>query len=134
MPLLHDRGKRIKANDKDLVYHFVLISLLIVFLVVLLPFHWRTLQSVNWQTVQLDTFFINCIRHTLEQYSHCFLYADHQLALLSLSHRFYKTVRAPSKLARMILETIGMKPKKLNQRDSLKTYPARKPNNEPPFS
>lgn len=38
MPLLHDRGKRIKANDKDLVYHFVLISLLIVFLVVLLLF------------------------------------------------------------------------------------------------
>ncbi len=77
MPLLHDRGKRIKANDKDLVYHFVLISLLIVFLVVLLPFHWRTLQSVNWQTVQLDTFFYQL--HTPYFWSSiltAFLYAD----------------------------------------------------------
>lgn len=101
MPLLHDRGKRIKANDKDLVYHFVLISLLIVFLVVLLPFHWRTLQSVNWQTVQLDTFFYQL--HTPYFWSSIltafFCMRTHQLALLSLSHRFYKTVRAPSKVS-----------------------------------
>lgn len=77
MPLLHDRGERIKANDKHLVYHFVLISLLVVFLVVLLPFHWRALQSVNWQAVQLDTFFYQL--HTPyfgAVFSLLFLYAD----------------------------------------------------------
>ena len=102
MPLLHDRGKRIKANDKDLVYHFVLISLLIVFLVVLLPFHWRTLQSVNWQTVQLDTFFYQL--HTPYFWS-SILTAFFVCGLISWLYYHYRI-------------------------DSLKTYPARKPNNE----
>lgn len=106
MPLLHDRGKRIKANDKDLVYHFVLISLLIVFLVVLLPFHWRTLQSVNWQTVQLDTFFYQL--HTPYFWS-SILTAFFVCGLISWLYYHYridsiKQLEHRQKLARMILE------------------------------
>ncbi|SUL32324.1 Ftsk domain-containing protein [Staphylococcus aureus] len=54
----------------------------------------------------------------------------YQLAYYHYRIDSIKQLEHRQKLARMILEIIGMKPKKLNQRDSLKIYPARKPNNE----
>lgn len=50
------KGKRIKANDKHLVYHFAIGSLVVLFLLVMIPFHLKALLAVNWKTVTLNDF------------------------------------------------------------------------------
>ncbi|WP_078103563.1 FtsK/SpoIIIE domain-containing protein [Staphylococcus aureus] len=128
MPLLHDRGERIKANDKHLVYHFVLISLLVVFLVVLLPFHWRTLQSVNWQAVQLDTFFYQL--HTPYFWS-SILTALFVCGLISWLYYHYridsiKQLEHRQKLARMILENHWYEAEETQSEGFFKDLPSKK--------
>ena len=128
MPLLHDRGERIKANDKHLVYHFVLISLLVVFLVVLLPFHWRALQSVNWQAVQLDTFFYQL--HTPYFWS-SILTALFVCGLISWLYYHYridsiKQLEHRQKLARMILENHWYEAEETQSEGFFKDLPSKK--------
>ena len=122
MPLLHDRGERIKANDKHLVYHFVLISLLVVFLVVLLPFHWRALQSVNWQAVQL--------LHTPYFWS-SILTALFVCGLISWLYYHYridsiKQLEHRQKLARMILENHWYEAEETQSEGFFKDLPSKK--------
>lgn len=50
----------------------------------------------------------------------------YQLALLSLSYRFYKTVRAPSKLARMILENHWYEAEETQSEGFFKDLPSKK--------
>lgn len=47
------RGKRIRANDKELVFHFAASSLLSIFLLVILLFHSRAIMQINWKNVSL---------------------------------------------------------------------------------
>lgn len=47
------RGKRIRATDKDLVFHTATIALLPVFLLIVLLFHGRSIMQTDWQDVTL---------------------------------------------------------------------------------
>lgn len=48
------KGKRIKANDKRLVYNTVIGSLVMLFLLVMIRFHLEALLSVNWNIITLN--------------------------------------------------------------------------------
>lgn len=128
MPLLHDRGERIKANDKHLVYHFVLISLLVVFLVVLLPFHWRALQSVNWQAVQLDTFFYQLHRPYFWSSILTALFVCGLISWLYYHYRIdsIKQLEHRQKLARMILENHWYEAEETQSEGFFKDLPSKK--------
>ena len=45
------RGKRIRATDKDLVFHTATAALLPVFLLIVLLFHGRSIMQTDWQDV-----------------------------------------------------------------------------------
>ena len=45
------RGKRIRATDKDLVFHTATAALLPVFLLIVLLFHGRSIMQTDWQNV-----------------------------------------------------------------------------------
>lgn len=47
------RGKRIRATDKDLVFHTATAALLPVFLLIVLLFHGRSIMQTDWQDVTL---------------------------------------------------------------------------------
>lgn len=48
------KGKRIKANDKHLVYNTVIGSLVTLFLLVMIPFHLTALLSMDWNNITLN--------------------------------------------------------------------------------
>lgn len=50
------KGKRIKASDKQLVYHFFTVSMVSLFTCVMIPFHLRSILAMDWETVTLDDF------------------------------------------------------------------------------
>lgn len=56
------KGKKIRANDKDLVYNTALTGLSFVFLLVMLSFHLSSIIVVDWQT-----FTINSLIHQLHR-------------------------------------------------------------------
>ncbi len=51
---MKQRGKRIRPSDKDLVFHFTLVTLLPVSLLVVGLFHVKTIQQINWQDLNLS--------------------------------------------------------------------------------
>ncbi|OFI46046.1 cell division protein FtsK [Floricoccus penangensis] len=48
------KGKRIKASDKQLVYHFFTVSMVTLFSCAMISFHLRSIMAVEWETVTLD--------------------------------------------------------------------------------
>lgn len=54
MKQFYFRGKRVRPSDKDLVFHFTILSLLPVFLLVVGLFHIKTIQQINWQDFNLS--------------------------------------------------------------------------------
>ncbi|MDE8033484.1 FtsK/SpoIIIE domain-containing protein [Erysipelothrix rhusiopathiae] len=54
MKQFYFRGKRVRPSDKDLVFHFAILSLLPVFLLVVGLFHIKTIQQINWQNFNLS--------------------------------------------------------------------------------
>lgn len=48
------RGKRIRPSDKDLVFHFTVLSLLSVFLLIVGLFYAETITQINWQDFNLS--------------------------------------------------------------------------------
>ena len=54
MKQFYFRGKRVRPSDKDLVFHFTILSLLPVFLLVVGLFHIKTIQQINWQNFNLS--------------------------------------------------------------------------------
>ncbi|WP_280736904.1 MULTISPECIES: FtsK/SpoIIIE domain-containing protein [unclassified Enterococcus] len=50
------KGKRIRASDKNLVYHTALAGFSFIFLLVLTPFHLLPLMTMDWQTITIDSF------------------------------------------------------------------------------
>lgn len=54
--LFQYRGKKIKAGNKSLVYNTAITAFMILFLLILLPFHLRSLLTINWETVTLNDF------------------------------------------------------------------------------
>jgi DNA segregation ATPase FtsK/SpoIIIE and related proteins len=55
MMKLFRKGKRIKANDKHLLFNYSIYSLIMLFLFVVIPFHVRAILSTNWENVTLDS-------------------------------------------------------------------------------
>ena len=53
MKQLRSRGKRIRATDKDLVFHTATAALLPVFLLIVLLFHGRSIMQTDWQDITL---------------------------------------------------------------------------------
>lgn len=47
------RGKRIRATDKDLIFHTATAALLPVYLLIVLLFHGRSIMQIDWQDVTL---------------------------------------------------------------------------------
>ncbi len=54
--ILQYRGKRIRASDKNLVYHFSLISLGTIFTLVFIVFHLKSIINADWQSITLEEF------------------------------------------------------------------------------
>lgn len=48
------KGKRIRASDKNLVYHTALGAFSIITIVVLIPFHLRSLLQTDWKTITFE--------------------------------------------------------------------------------
>ena len=53
MKRLHYKGKRIRASDKHLVYHFSIGTLLFVFVAVLLLLNSKQLMRTDWEHFSL---------------------------------------------------------------------------------
>lgn len=49
------KGKRIRASNKNLLYHTLLGAFVVIALLVLLPFHLHAILQTNWETVTLAT-------------------------------------------------------------------------------
>lgn len=47
------RGKRIRASDKNLIFHFAVAWLMPIFILVVLLFHIKTIRQINWHKVSL---------------------------------------------------------------------------------
>ena len=48
------KGKRIRASDKTLVYHTALGAFSIITIVVLIPFHLRSILQTDWETITFE--------------------------------------------------------------------------------
>ncbi|EJM6035843.1 DNA translocase FtsK [Enterococcus faecalis] len=55
--MLKYKGKRIRASDKNIVYHTALIGIGSVLLIVMVAFHFSSLMRVDWQVVTIDKLF-----------------------------------------------------------------------------
>ena len=110
MRKIWNKGHRIRASDKHLVYHFSIGTLLFVFLAVLLLLNIKQLMRTDWEHFGL---FENSL--TLSPYNFItILIATGVCALVAfLYYRFcydsFKKLLHRQKLARMILEISGMK-------------------------
>ncbi|MGO2963826.1 MAG: FtsK/SpoIIIE domain-containing protein [Carnobacterium maltaromaticum] len=100
------RGKRIRSNDKNLLYHFILAALLLLFLSVLLLFYHKQLLQMNWKNVKL----IDANIHLNIPYLMSSLFTALFVCLL-VTYLYYhyqidhiKQLQHRQKLARMILE------------------------------
>ncbi|MBC9810338.1 FtsK/SpoIIIE domain-containing protein [Carnobacterium maltaromaticum] len=100
------RGKRIRPNDKHLLYHFILAALLPLFLSVLLLFYHKQLLQMNWKNVKL----IDANIHLNIPYLMSSLFTALFVCLL-VTYLYYhyridhiKQLQHRQKLARMILE------------------------------
>ncbi|EKZ0193380.1 DUF87 domain-containing protein [Enterococcus faecalis] len=100
------RGKRIRPNDKNLLYHFILATLLPLFLSVLLLFYHKQLLQTNWKNVKL----IDANIHLNIPYLMSSLFTALFVCLL-VTYLYYhyridhiKQLQHRQKLARMILE------------------------------
>ncbi|HAA9139777.1 TPA_asm: ATP-binding protein [Listeria monocytogenes] len=100
------RGKRIRSNDKNLLYHFILAALLPLFLSVLLLFYHKQLLQTNWKNVKL----IDANIHLNIPYLMSSLFTALFVCLL-VTYLYYhyridhiKQLQHRQKLARMILE------------------------------
>ncbi|EQA3584224.1 TPA: DUF87 domain-containing protein [Enterococcus faecalis] len=100
------RGKRIRPNDKNLLYHFTLATLLPLYLSIILLFYHKQLFQINWKNVKLidaniqlkipyvmSSLFTALFVCLLVTYLYHYYRIDH---IKQLHHR--------QKLARMILE------------------------------
>ncbi|TYV75328.1 DUF87 domain-containing protein [Listeria monocytogenes] len=100
------RGKRIRPNDKNLLYHFALATLLPLFLSILLLFYHKQLLQMNWKNVSL----IDANIHLNIPYLMSSLFTALFVCLL-VTYLYYhyridhiKHLQHRQKLARMILE------------------------------
>ena len=111
MRKIWNKGHRIRASDKHLVYHFSIGTLLFVFVAVLLLLNIKQLMRTDWEHFSLLE---NGL--TLSPYNFItILIATGVCALVAfLYYRFcydsFKKLLHRQKLARMILEISGMKP------------------------
>ena len=105
MRMIFNKGHRIRASDKHIVYHFSIGTLLFVFVVVLLLLNMKQLMRTDWKHISLLD---NGL--TLSPYNFItILIATGVCALVALlDSRFcydsFKKLLHRQKLARMILE------------------------------
>ena len=110
MRKIWNKGHRIRASDKHLVYHFSIGTLLFVFVAVLLLLNIKQLMCTDWEHFSLLE---NGL--TLSPYNFItILIATGVCALVAfLYYRFcydsFKKLLHRQKLARMVLEISGMK-------------------------
>lgn len=103
MKRLFNRGKRIRASDKHLLFQSSFFLMLSVWFLSFLPFHYPFLRQTTWQWEELQL-------HFLSQYSLISLFVSLGVVLLGsvLFYRCrYDTIQSwkhRQKLARMILE------------------------------
>ncbi|MGX4590543.1 hypothetical protein ACWJU5_10465 [Clostridioides difficile] len=105
MRMVLNKGHRIRASDKHLVYHFSIGTLLFVFVVVLLLLNMKQLMRTDWEHISL-------LENGLTLYPYNFitiLIATGVCALVAFwYYRFcydsFKKLLHRQKLARMILE------------------------------
>ncbi len=110
MRKIWNKGHRIRASDKHLVYHFSIGTLLFVFVAVLLLLNSKQLMRTDWEHFSLLE---NGL--TLSLQLHNYTDSDWCLCIHHLGHyRFcydsFKKLLHRQKLARMVLEKSGMKP------------------------
>lgn len=98
------RGKRIRPNDKNLLYHFILAALLSLYLSIFLLF--KQLLQMNWKNVKL----IDANIHLNIPYLKSSIFTALFVCLL-VTYLYYhyridhiKQLQHRQKLARMILE------------------------------
>lgn len=100
------KGKRIRANDKSLVYRFFAGTLLLLFIVVLLLLNIGQLMQIDWEAVNL----LGNNRFSLSPYNFITIVIATGVCVLVafLYHRYcydrYKQLTHRQKLARMVLE------------------------------
>ena len=100
------KGKRIKANDKHLVYNTIIGLLAILFLLVMIPFHLKALLSVDWNTITLNNIIEQIYRPYFWGSVITALFVCLIIEILYFRYRIdsVKKLQHRQKLAKMILE------------------------------
>lgn len=119
------RGKRIRATDKDLVFHTATAALLPVFLLIVLLFHGRSIMQTDWQDVTLtqlgESIHISYLLISMGVAGLICLAAA--LVFRHYCRDYVKQLYHRQKLAKMVLEINGMKRNRCSQTVSSKTCP-----------
>lgn len=53
MNFYRNKGNRIRASDKSLVFHFSISILSIIFIILLIIFNWKQIAEINWKNINL---------------------------------------------------------------------------------
>ena len=97
MRMIWNKGHRIRASDKHLVYHFSIGTLLFVFVAVLLLLNIKQLMRTDWEfqlvRERLDTFPLQLHNHTDSDWCLCI----GRFSVLPLLLRQFQEAPAPSK-------------------------------------
>ncbi|WP_415296956.1 FtsK/SpoIIIE domain-containing protein [Clostridium perfringens] len=108
MNFYRNKGNRIRASDKSLVFHFSISILSIIFIILLTIFNWKQIAEINWKNINL--FSGNGLSLSLTTYNILTIVLAISLCLLVafLYYHFqydrFKQLIHRQKLARMILE------------------------------
>lgn len=122
------KGKRIKANDKHLLYNSTSVATVTICTLVLTPFHLKAILSIDWNTVTI-TDFTNKIQ-TVYFWGSVItaLFVCLILGILYYRYRIdsIKQLQHRQKLARMILENGWYESKQIQSEGFFKDLPSSK--------
>ena len=96
MRKIWNKGHRIRASDKHLVYHFSIGTLLFIFVAVLLLLNMKQLMRTDWEhfsLLELDTLPLQLHNHTDSDWCLCI----GRFSVLPLLLRQFQEAPAPSK-------------------------------------
>ncbi|MBF2419795.1 FtsK/SpoIIIE domain-containing protein [Listeria seeligeri] len=100
------KGKKIRASDKNLSYHYVSSILGIIFVLIMVPFHFPTIMKADWADVSIDDIVLKLQTPYFWASVITALFVCSFSAYLYYHYQFdkFKQLQHRQKLARMILQ------------------------------
>lgn len=125
MKLLQRKGKQIRPSDKNLVFQFFFVSILVGWLLAFLPFHLTFFSRTTWQIEELEQHFFS--PYGILSLVFSLLSVGVLLYLLyRYGFDYYKSLTHRQKLARMILENGWYEIKQVEEFQLFEDSPSKK--------